>query len=248
MLSGIYCIKNKLDGKCYIGLSNNFIKRIAYHFKILRLGKHYNIHLQRAFTKDGENNFEWHILFECSISSLDYLERFYIKIYRANDRIYGYNIEAGGNISKITSEETKQKLSIAWKFRPQLSKETREKIADSNRGKKRSAEIRKRFCDAQKNRPPISEETRRKMSVSQKGRIVTEETRIKISSHIVTDKTRKKLSVIHTGRKHTDATKRKISAIRRAMGPISEETRKKMSDSHKYPIQNNIDNHTKNLP
>ena len=52
---GIYSITNKLNNKRYIGQS---IARIKRHFRELRRGVHHCHHLQRAFDKYGEDNFE----------------------------------------------------------------------------------------------------------------------------------------------------------------------------------------------
>lgn len=65
MKSGIYKIVNKLNNKYYLGSSKNFHVRKLKHFNELRKNIHHNIHLQRAFNKYGEENFEFIILEEC---------------------------------------------------------------------------------------------------------------------------------------------------------------------------------------
>ena len=55
---GIYRILNTINNKFYIGSSVNLRKRLYEHRRLLRLGKHENYHLQNAFTKYGEENFQ----------------------------------------------------------------------------------------------------------------------------------------------------------------------------------------------
>ena len=65
MNSGIYEIKNKINGKMYIGQSRNINKRRSYHLWKLRSNNHFNPLLQNSFNKYGEHNFEFIILEEC---------------------------------------------------------------------------------------------------------------------------------------------------------------------------------------
>ena len=64
-MKGIYKIVNKVNQKFYLGSSVNLYKRMLRHFNSLRKNKHHNIHLQRAFNKYGENNFEFVVIEEC---------------------------------------------------------------------------------------------------------------------------------------------------------------------------------------
>lgn len=49
--SGIYCIKNKINDKLYIGSSSNIHKRFICHKYALRKDKHHNKPLQHSFNK-----------------------------------------------------------------------------------------------------------------------------------------------------------------------------------------------------
>jgi group I intron endonuclease len=62
MTQGIYSIKNKLNGKVYIGSSKNIEGRIYHHKQLLARGKHHSIKLQRAWNRDGADNFEFSII------------------------------------------------------------------------------------------------------------------------------------------------------------------------------------------
>lgn len=105
MYTGIYCIKNIINDKRYIGQSKDCVERKTQHFSILRLGKHYNKYLQSDWNTYGENNFEFTILEKCQKEKLDELEKKYIKLYDSCNRNKGYNIEFGGVIDIQHSEE-----------------------------------------------------------------------------------------------------------------------------------------------
>lgn len=91
MARGIYIIENKSNGKIYIGSSINLRSRWIKHLSDLRRGTHSNPHLQSAWTKYGEEAFEYRIL-ETLEESVREREQHYINHYNALDRTIGYNI------------------------------------------------------------------------------------------------------------------------------------------------------------
>jgi group I intron endonuclease len=56
---GIYAIRNRRNGKLYVGSASNISKRWSRHRKDLREGSHRNKHLQAAFNYYGEEAFEF---------------------------------------------------------------------------------------------------------------------------------------------------------------------------------------------
>ena len=62
---GIYKITNILDKKCYIGSSVNVKKRFSEHRRDLNKNSHHSYHLQRAWNKYGESQFQFQILEIC---------------------------------------------------------------------------------------------------------------------------------------------------------------------------------------
>ncbi len=114
-ICGIYLIKNKKDGKTYVGLSVNIKHRIAVHLSALRKGYEENGYLQNAWNKYKEENFEFSIIEECNKESLIKREIYWIKKLKSM-RPNGYNISSGGNVppsnkgTKFT-EEHRQKIS-----------------------------------------------------------------------------------------------------------------------------------------
>lgn len=93
---GVYKIQNQINGKCYIGQSRNIHKRWNTHRNAYKNPKdnRYDTPLYRAMRKYGIQHFDFTILEECDIESLNRLERQYITQY---DSFWnGYNCSFGG--------------------------------------------------------------------------------------------------------------------------------------------------------
>lgn len=110
---GIYKIENKVNGKVYIGQSIDINTRWYNHRRELNGNRHHNEHLQYAWNKYKENNFEFIIIEECKIEDIDNKEIYWIDYYKALDSQYGYNITSGGQgrHGYSWSEEDKKRLS-----------------------------------------------------------------------------------------------------------------------------------------
>ncbi len=96
-ICGIYVIKNKVNGKFYIGSSDDIRHRWYEHSYKLRKNKHNNPHFQNAWNKYGESNFEFLIVEKCNKDDLLTREQYYInKLQPFKEK--GYNIcdTAGG--------------------------------------------------------------------------------------------------------------------------------------------------------
>lgn len=65
MNSGVYGIVNKVNGKIYVGSSNDLKKRKGDHFKDFAKGRAINPHLKNAVLKYGMENFEFSVLEYC---------------------------------------------------------------------------------------------------------------------------------------------------------------------------------------
>lgn len=91
MISGVYSIKNLVNNKIYIGSSTNIKHRFANHKAQLRNNRHYNIHLQRAFNKYKEENFEFKIEKEVSPDLIRKEEGSFIQKYNSYNYKNGYN-------------------------------------------------------------------------------------------------------------------------------------------------------------
>lgn len=129
MATGIYKITNKINSKCYIGQSKNIEKRWSQHIKELNKNSHCNKHLQSAWNKYGQVNFNFEILCLCDYNNLNELETFYWNKYQPNV----YNLHRTGNAHNI-SNELKHKLSIAHKGKKH-SIEWNKHLSESRKGK-----------------------------------------------------------------------------------------------------------------
>lgn len=148
MISGIYLIKNMINGKVYVGKSKNIEKRMASHKSDRKRGTE-NIHLFRAIQKYGESAFENFILEECGEEILMEREKYWIEKYNSLDRNFGYNIlpaemSAPTFFGRKHSDETKKKMSESatgrlgsWNGRKHTEEE-KLKISIGNRGRKQS--------------------------------------------------------------------------------------------------------------
>ena len=172
--SGIYQIRNLVNGKIYIGSAVLLIRREKDHFRQLKKDQHPNRKLQRAWNKHGEQNFLFEIVEEVQErENLIEREQRYIDILNPEYNICKF---AGSNLGRRLSEETRQKMSEARKgekhpnFGKHLSEETRQKISQSRIGEKHPNFGK--HC---------SEETRQKISEANKGNHLSEEHRQKIS-------------------------------------------------------------------
>lgn len=126
MTAGVYIIRNKANGKVYVGSATHVEKRLKRHRSDLLRGKHPNQYLQRAFNKEGSEQFCFEVLMLCDVSERLQLEQSYIDSFRSTLEEFGYNLIPtresqlyGKEISnyqragwaKFSSEERKQKAS-----------------------------------------------------------------------------------------------------------------------------------------
>lgn len=98
--SGVYRIKDKVNGKFYYGSSLNINGRMKEHLRTLRQGIHENQHLQNAFNRDGEKNFEFTPILSLNTDGMTYedvnyliraFEQICIDYFECCDREKGFN-------------------------------------------------------------------------------------------------------------------------------------------------------------
>lgn len=161
---GIYQIRNKVNGKQYIGQSVNVVKRWREEAK----GQGVNDHLRRAFAKYGLENFSFSVLCECAPTELDELETLVISETESYKPLKGYNKTFGGDGVRATTE-TKKKISDAHKGKV-LTEEHKRKLSERKRGanhpyygKKRPASVGQKVSASKMGKKhPMSEQTRLK--------------------------------------------------------------------------------------
>lgn len=116
MTSGIYMIKNKINGKIYIGQSLDIERRKKQHFYSLSSNNHPNFHLQNSYNKYGPDNFVFKtIKRNIPKSQLNSLEQRYIKVFKSSNPKFGYNLTNGGEsntpIQAVRSKISKSNLN-----------------------------------------------------------------------------------------------------------------------------------------
>lgn len=124
-LCGIYCIRNIINNKVYIGKSINVRQRIYSHIGGLNSKdpKRENQHFINAWWKYDKENFEYFILEIIDVTQenieniLKEKELFWMDYYRSYDRDKGYNLRRDSSTKMITHDETRLKLSISHKKR-----------------------------------------------------------------------------------------------------------------------------------
>lgn len=79
--SGCYMITNTINGKIYIGSSENINKRWNEHKNMLLKNKHDNNHLQAAYNKYGIGAFEYIIIRYCDKEDCLFFEQIYLDTY-----------------------------------------------------------------------------------------------------------------------------------------------------------------------
>jgi len=229
---GIYKITNTVDGKFYIGSSQDIPRRWREHKSRMNRNCHCNKHLQNAWHKHGEDAFTFEVLLLCNVDDLSRYEQAYIDALDPEYNISIY-VEAFARGLRFTfSEEHRRKISEAAKGKPRpwLSGKHngmygRSGESNPNYGKHHSEEARAKMSEAAKGRV-FSEETRAKMSLAGKGKPKTEETKRKMSEaakgRAFSEETRRKISEAAKGRKGSnlgrhwsEETKRKISEAKK---------------------------------
>lgn len=95
---GIYKITNNINGKIYIGQSNNIQRRFLEH---KNRGATSRIPVDIAIQKYGKENFSFEVIEECTIEQLNQKEMYWISYFNSVEN--GYNCSVGGDQQSIES-------------------------------------------------------------------------------------------------------------------------------------------------
>ena len=148
--SGVYTIRNLLNGKVYVGQANEFEARWRIHIHELRTGEHRSPHLQRSWDKNGEECFEFRVVEPVhNKNKLNEREQFWMDKFRCTDRRFGYNITptAGSQRGYRHRAESLKKMSKAGKGR-KLSPEWRTNISKAMLGVEHNETARRKLSEA----------------------------------------------------------------------------------------------------
>lgn len=181
--SGIYKIINKVNGKYYVGSSKDIEHRWQEHKNELNKNKHYNDYLQSAWNKYGERSFEFTIVeFTENRDLLTVEQKYLTELKTQQNKCYNLNFDAyGGDISEYSKQ----------------------KIRESNLGRKASVEVKKKLSESHKG-IRLSEQTKEKLRIFNKGKILTEEHKRKIGK-------------ANSGKKYSLEIKKRMSEIRKGI-------------------------------
>lgn len=182
--SGVYVIRNRIDGKSYVGSAVSLRKRWRDHKDSLE-GRHGrpNPRLRNAWRKYGAGAFSFAPIIYCAVDDLLLYEQLAMDALQPE-----YNIRkiAESNIGLKWSAEVRERMGAPKRGvkRGPLSEELRAKLSAAHKGKRLSAGHRAKISEVQRGttRGPPSKETRAKIAESNRGRKKSLETRIRISA------------------------------------------------------------------
>jgi len=174
-----YNIKNKLNGKAYIGQTTKDTPkdRWARHCAPCNRSA-----ISNAIHKYGKESFNFEVLLSniSTVETLNDLEESYIKEHNTLEP-NGYNLHKGG-YNHIPTVDTKKRMSESWHSEKRL--EGIERIRIINTGKKASDLTKLNMAKSQLGRKH-SEETKKAISAGNIGKKLSETSKIKIAlSHI----------------------------------------------------------------
>lgn len=182
-ISGIYKIINKVNGKYYVGSSNDIVERWRDHRRELHDGVHVNNHLQKSWKKYGRGAFKI-IVVERVIPIrqllLDSEQRYLDVAKTCQDECYNMNFEASGaDPNNYIREKLRAKTLELWKnplYAAKVSKALKG-IPSHRKGKhlpeqtiQKIKNSRLRGTDNPRFGIPRSEETKRKIRETKRKR------------------------------------------------------------------------------
>lgn len=147
MESGIYMIRNKINGKVYIGKTKNFKQRWSqyeYDYKKQRTG-HINRYLLNSMNKYGFSNFEFSVLEYCKIEDCSERELHWMICYKSFDQDFGYNLRvdtsSGMIVHELTSCKISERLKKEWSSGVRSDHSSKMKESWSNRDRSDQSDI-----------------------------------------------------------------------------------------------------------
>jgi group I intron endonuclease len=183
MKSGVYVIVCELACRVYVGSSRHVPYRLTRHKQLLGADKHGNKKMQAVYNKYGKESFTFEFIEQCIVEKLIEREQWYIDYLLGDDFAgNGMNISptAGRTAGVIRSKEWLERLSkarigrIPWNKGLKLGKQSTELIqkrVEGRRGYRHSVETRQKIADGNKGKSRhASAETLQKRSVSMRGK------------------------------------------------------------------------------
>lgn len=221
-MQGIYAIVNTTSGKRYVGSAVCIEKRWETHRSHLNNGTHHTSHLLRAWKKYGASAFTWEVLEEVTdATQLLAREQFWIDATPLAMR-YNSSPTAGSNLGVTYTPEVRRKHAVAW-LGKHHSEATKAKLSAAKKGIARPHHQVEATAAALRGRKRPKEVVER-IAAANRGKTLT-------------DEHRQKLSAAKQG-KHWTETQRAAILAAKAARPITDETRRKLSEaSRRYNRQ-----------
>lgn len=213
MTIGVYLIRNRINGKVYVGSSVNIRARLNKHRTQLDRGVHPNEFLQRSYGLYGADAFEFGMIEECGKETRLVREQWWIDHFSAEDEAKGYNL-----IPTREAQLYGQALSVhqrkGWAA---LSKEDRRAIAkhlmdpETRKRSQALANIARATPEHRKARQEIAART-----------VTTPETRKKNSDRLKAlwqdpEFRAKRLAGLDRGRAKTNAKRKRVDRSQQVM-------------------------------
>jgi group I intron endonuclease len=166
--SGIYEIRNLVNGKRYVGSAVRFSNRWRVHAQSLARGDHHSRALQRAWVHYSPAAFQFNKLLICSKENLIMYEQICMDTLKPE---YNCAPKAGSQLGFKHHPEARARMSAA-------------NNRQGNPGYVHTPESKAKISAAKKGVPsvPCSDEKKAKLSAIHKGRVITQEQRAKISA------------------------------------------------------------------
>lgn len=203
--TGVYEIRNRVNGKVYVGSASiSFGQRLYNHRVLLRGRRHGNVRLQRAWVKYGPTCFRFSIVERCSPESCVTREQFWIDRFHSHDPRYGYNIcpKASSALGTVHSLASRKNMSAAHAGKP-LGESHRENMIAAIREAYKNPLLLEKV--ARVNRERTAAETPEQRKHRCRG----------INKPTLSDDHRRKISIAMTGKRHSAETRRKIGLVQR---------------------------------
>ena len=154
---GIYAIRNKVNGKQYVGSAVNIARRFTDHVKLLNRKDHHSVALQRAWLRYGGDAFELVILEIVRDADMLIRREQHWIVHGCGFGEAGYNMSptAGSPLGVKHTDEARMNMSLSARKRGS-SPAAIEAMRQANLGKKRSPETGDKIRQSKigKKRPP----------------------------------------------------------------------------------------------